>query len=74
MVFSIEEELEVSILGTNDYHGAGLEIKRTIVVDGVETKYDIGGYKLLSGVINIIKKSNPKGFLWLDAGDRYFGT
>jgi 2',3'-cyclic-nucleotide 2'-phosphodiesterase (5'-nucleotidase family) len=52
-------------LGTNDIHGAALELEKSTNTQ----KYIIGGYKLLSGLINILRTENPNGVLWLDAGD-----
>jgi 2',3'-cyclic-nucleotide 2'-phosphodiesterase (5'-nucleotidase family) len=64
-IFCLTETLEVQILGTNDIHGAALERYRTTN----KISHQIGGYKLLSGLINILRKQSPEGFLWLDAGD-----
>src|SRR5687768_9939860 len=60
----------IAILGTNDIHGAAFE--KIEHYNGKE--YHVGGYKLLSGVIDIYRKKFNNTFLWLDAGDQFQGT
>jgi len=63
-------EVTIAILGTNDIHGQAYE--KEIVSD--EDIIKVGGFKLLSGVINKMRSEFPGRFLWLDAGDQFTGT
>ncbi|EGR33233.1 hypothetical protein IMG5_058530 [Ichthyophthirius multifiliis] len=67
---SSTQDLYVDILGTNDVHGAAIELNKK----QDEQEYMRGGFKLLSGLVNILRKDNPKGVLWLDGGDQFQGT
>jgi 2',3'-cyclic-nucleotide 2'-phosphodiesterase (5'-nucleotidase family) len=66
-----EDSVTIAILGTNDIHGQAFE-KADIPFDS--EKVSVGGYKLLSGLIDIIREQYGKNSLWLDAGDQFTGT
>jgi len=60
----------IAIMGTNDIHGAAYE-----KMEKYEGKnYQIGGYKLLSGIIDNYRREYGDNFLWFDAGDQFTGT
>ena len=62
--------ITIAIVGTNDIHGQAYERDFTF---NNET-YQVGGYKLLSGLIDILKKEFNENILWFDAGDQFTGT
>lgn len=64
------DEFLLTILGTNDIHGQAYG--RDISLKN--TSYSVGGYKLLSGAINILREEYKDSFLWFDAGDQFTGT
>lgn len=64
-------EIIIAILGTNDIHGQAFE--KDEIQSGSEGVL-IGGFKLLSGVIDKIRSEFGDNFLWLDAGDQFTGT
>ncbi len=66
----------VAIVSTNDFHGALVgATSNHYYYDGGVKKYDNwGGAEWLTGYINIVRKENPSGVLWLDAGDAMQGT
>ncbi len=65
-----KDEFILAILGTNDIHGQAYERDFKLNND----TYKVGGYKLLSGVIRMIREEFKDQFLWLDAGDQFTGT
>jgi 5'-nucleotidase/UDP-sugar diphosphatase len=66
-----KDSVTIAILGTNDIHGQAYE--KAEIPFGSE-KVSVGGYKLLSGLIDIIREQYGKNSLWLDAGDQFTGT
>jgi len=59
----------VTVVSTNDFHGA--------LVGQVHSWSHgdmVGGAEWVAGYLNIVRKENPGGFLFLDAGDMMQGT
>ncbi len=59
----------ISVVSTNDFHGA--------LVGRVHSWSNgdaVGGADWLAGYLNIIRDENPKGYLFVDAGDMMQGT
>jgi len=65
-----DHKVTIAILGTNDVHGQAFEKE---IKFGQET-LKIGGFKLLSAVINKLRSEFSNRFIWLDAGDQFTGT
>ena len=63
-------DVTIAILATNDIHGQAYE--RDFKIE--QESYKLGGYKLLSGIIDKIRKEFKNQFLWFDAGDQFTGT
>ncbi|NIS81981.1 MAG: bifunctional metallophosphatase/5'-nucleotidase, partial [Anaerolineales bacterium] len=63
------ETRTVSIVSTNDFHGALVGRVHSWSHGDV-----VGGAEWLTGYINIVREENPGGVLWLDAGDSMQGT
>jgi len=59
----------ITVVSTNDFHGA--LIGR---VHSWSHGDAVGGAEWLAGYLNIVRKENPGGFLYLDAGDMMQGT
>lgn len=60
---------KVTIVSTNDFHGALYGSAHSWSHDDV-----VGGYDYVTGYINIVREENPGGVLWLDDGDAMQGT
>jgi 2',3'-cyclic-nucleotide 2'-phosphodiesterase (5'-nucleotidase family) len=56
----------VTIVGTNDFHGA---LENRLVSNRLA-----GGAEWLAGYVNVVRAENPNGTLWIDAGDQMQGT
>ena len=63
------DRVELTIIGTNDFHGA-LESRHAKVVGARE----VGGIGTIAAYFAAIRKSNPDGVILLDGGDVYQGT
>lgn len=63
-------EIVVAVLGTNDVHGGAYE--RNLEYENY--KFEKGGFKYFSGVLDIIREEFDGNSLWLDAGDQFSGT
>ncbi|MGD8814349.1 MAG: 5'-nucleotidase C-terminal domain-containing protein [Anaerolineales bacterium] len=59
----------VTIVSTNDFHGALIGRVHSWSHGDV-----VGSADYLTGYINIVRQENPGGVLWLDAGDAMQGT
>lgn len=66
-----KDSVTIAIIGTNDIHGQAYE-KADIPFRSEKVR--VGGYKLLSGVIDIIREEFGSNSLWFDAGDQFTGT
>jgi len=64
------DEIVIAVMGTNDVHGGAYE--RNLEYEN--QKFEKGGFKYFSGVLDIIRKEYPGNSLWLDAGDQFSGT
>ena len=58
-----DDEFLIPILGTNDIHGQAYE--KDLINHNIT--YKVGGYKLLSGLINILRKEYKNQILWFAA-------
>lgn len=65
-----DNEYVLVVMGTNDVHGGAYE--RNLEYEN--QKFEKGGFKYLSGVLDIIRNEYNGNFLWLDAGDQFSGT
>lgn len=63
------EFVTVSIVSTNDFHGALIGRVHSWSHGDI-----VGSADYLTGYINIVREENPGGVLWLDAGDSMQGT
>ncbi len=66
---SKSKSIKLTIIGTNDFHGA-LEARHGKMVGGRQ----IGGMDYIAAYFNAVRRDNPSGLLILDGGDLYQGT
>jgi 2',3'-cyclic-nucleotide 2'-phosphodiesterase (5'-nucleotidase family) len=64
-----DETTTVTIVSTNDFHGALIGRVHSWSHGDV-----VGSADYLTGYINIVREENPGGVIWLDAGDSMQGT